>query len=80
MFDQDFSSNPYQVPDIYRAERVFTNDWPRGDTVGPCREWHDMMLTSWGRYLSKASFAGALKEIWPVTIAPTFVAGREVMG
>jgi hypothetical protein len=54
---------------------VLTSGWPRGDTVGPCREWHDTMWTSWGRCLSKASFSGALTDVWPATIAPTFVAG-----
>lgn len=32
------------------------------------------MLTSAGRCFSKASISGALQEVWPPTMAPTFVA------
>jgi len=34
------------------------------------------MSTSWGRYFSKASFSGALTDVWPATIAPTLVAAN----
>lgn len=34
------------------------------------------MLTSFGRYLSKACISGALQEVWPPTIAPTLVAAH----
>jgi hypothetical protein len=47
--------------------------------VGPCREWQETMWTSGGRYFSKAVFSGALTEVWPATIAPTFVAGVVVI-
>ena len=44
--------------------------------MGPCKEWHETILTSSGRYFSNAVFSGALTEVCPATMAPTFVAER----
>jgi hypothetical protein len=33
-----------------------------------------MILTSLGKFFSKASISGALHEVWPPTMAPTLVA------
>ncbi len=38
------------------------------------------MWTSAGRYFSNAALSGALTDVWPATIAPIFVAGRDVSG
>lgn len=48
--------------------------WPLGSTFGPCREWHDTIWTSGGRFFSNAAISGALHDVWPPTIAPCFVA------
>lgn len=53
-----------------------TKAWPTGDTLGPCKECKDMMETSWGRCLSNASLSGALTDVCPATIAPSFVAAK----
>ena len=55
-----------------------TRGCPLGLTVGPCNEWQERMWTSFGRCASKAAFSGALTDVWPATIAFTFVANIEV--
>jgi hypothetical protein len=52
-----------------------TRGWPAVLTPGPWREWHETMSTSDGRCSSKAAISGALQEVWPPTIALSFVAG-----
>jgi len=47
---------------------------PDGETLGPCREWQQIMSMSDGRCFSKAAISGALQEVWPPTMAPCFVA------
>jgi hypothetical protein len=51
-----------------------TSGCPFGSTFGPCREWQETMSTSAGKCFSKAAISGALHEVWPPTIAPSFVA------
>ena len=51
-----------------------TRGCPKGDTVGPWSEWQDTMYASAGRCFSKAILSGALTEVCPATMAPTFVA------
>lgn len=51
-----------------------TNGWPLGSTLGPWSEWQDTISTSSGRCFSKAAISGALQEVCPPTIAPSFVA------
>lgn len=53
---------------------IMTNGWPLGLTDGPWREWIDIISTSSGKCLSKAASSGALHEVCPPTMAPTFVA------
>ena len=55
----------------------FTSGSPSGDTVGPCNEWQETISTSGGRYFSNAARSGALTDVCPPTIAPTFVAARQ---
>lgn len=57
-----------------RMEYIPTRGCPAVETVGPCSEWQETMCTSAGRYFSKAAFSGAFTDVWPATIAPTFVA------
>lgn len=51
-----------------------TKGWPRGSTLGPCKEWQDTMSTSLGRCSSKALISGSLHDVWPPTMAPSLVA------
>ena len=77
MLDDDLELS-HETLGLPRANRAGapTRGWPNGETVGPCREWHDTMWTSSGRYFSNAAFSGALTDVWPETIAPTLVAAR----
>jgi hypothetical protein len=53
-----------------------TRGWPLGLTPGPWREWHGTISTSSGKCFSNAAISGALHEVWPPTIAPSFVAAQ----
>lgn len=59
----------------FKPRYVHTSGWPLGFTFGPCNEWHEIISTSGGRWLSNAASSGDLQDVWPPTIAPTFVAG-----
>src|SRR5690606_22320738 len=57
---------------------ILTRGWPRGSTLGPWREWQEMISASGGSQRSKALISGSLQEVWPPTIAPTLVAAQLV--
>ena len=73
MFDQDLCRGSDRRDEEYAGSEI-TKGCPRGETVGPWREWHDTIWTSSGRCFSNAAFSGALTEVCPATMAPTLVA------
>jgi hypothetical protein len=70
MFDEHLDG---QNPAL-QSSRTLTNGCPFGFTPGPCNEWHGIISTSVGKCFSNAAISGALHEVCPPTMAPSFVA------
>lgn len=70
------------ISEVSRAQNrrkclTLTRGCPRGETVGPCKEWQETICTSLGKYFSKAARSGALTEVCPATMAPSLLATKQ---
>jgi hypothetical protein len=79
MFDEDLARriNNRRTVD-WLVGWLPTRGWPKGETVGPCKEWHDTIWTSSGKYFSNVIFSEAFTEVCPETMASTGVAERRI--
>ena len=65
------------MPNTFRLG-LLTNGCPLGSMLGPCKLWQLTISTSCGRCFSNAAISGALHDVCPPTIAPSFVATISV--